>query len=184
MNRPLVYICSPLRGDYDNNIDNATSYSRAAFTRGYIPITPHIYFTRFMNDENEKERCMAMDAGLQLLRMCSEIWVFGLDDPSEGMQAEIAFAIRNGIKVRDGFEILSRKNKPERRDELDAKVYCLGALSKKAAHEQKTSPDGFVSLKDMFKHANVNLIQVRKEDGPCQSTAIMKAIRILPHGKQ
>lgn len=182
MNRPLVYICSPLRGDYDTNIDNATAYSRAAFTRGYIPITPHIYFTRFLNDDNETERASAMDAGLQLLRMCSEVWVFGLDDPSEGMQEEIAFAIRNGIKVRDGFEILKREKNPERMDGLDAKVYCLGALSKMAESEQKASPDSFISLKEIFERAGVPL--GRKEGEACQSTAIMKAIRILPHGKQ
>lgn len=159
MNRPLVYICSPLRGDYDNNIDNATSYSRAAFTRGYIPITPHIYFTRFLNDDNERERVMAMDAGLQLLRMCSEVWVFGLDDPSEGMQAEIAFAIRNGIKVRDGFEILKTKES-----------------------EQKPNPDGFISLKEIFERAGVPL--GRKEGEACRISTTTKAIRIQPHGKR
>lgn len=160
MNRPMVYICSPLRGDYDNNIDNAISYSCAAFTRGYIPITPHIYFTRFLNDDNEMERAVAMDAGLQLLRMCSEVWVFGLDDPSEGMQAEIAFAIRNGIKVRDGFEILKREKNPERMDGLD----------------------GFISLKEIFERAGVPL--GRKEGEACRISTTTKAIRILPHGKQ
>ena len=130
MNKPLVYICSPCRGDYDINIDNATSYSRAAFTKGFIPITPHIYFTRFMNDENSKERSMAMEAGLQLLLMCSEMWVFGLDHPSEGMQAEIALAIRNGIPIKDGNEILRGKKKPERMDGLDAKLYCVDAIAK------------------------------------------------------
>lgn len=150
MSKPMVYICSPLRGDYDKNIDNATSYSRAAFIRGYIPITPHIYFTRFLNDENSKERSMAMEAGLQLLLMCSELWVFGLDHPSEGMQAEIAFAIRHGIPIKDGDEMLRGKKKAERRDDLDAKLYCLEALSPKAPTEQKKSPDGFVSLKELF----------------------------------
>lgn len=182
MNRPLVYICSPLRGDYDTNIDNAISYSRAAFTRGYIPITPHIYFTRFLNDDNEMERAVAMDAGLQLLRMCSEVWVFGLDDPSEGMQAEIAFAIRNGIKVRDGFEIIKAKEKPKHMDDIDAKVYCLGSLSKMAESEQKANPDGFISLKEIFERAGVPL--GRKEGEVCRISTTTKAIRILPHGKQ
>ena len=148
MSKPLIYICSPLRGDYDTNIDNAIAYSGAAFRLGYIPITPHIYFTRFMNDENSKERSMAMDAGLQLLRMCSEVWVFGLDHPSEGMQAEIAEAIRTGIPVKE------------------------------------TNTDGFVSLKELFENATVQLVPIRKEVGECQDTVTMKAIRILPHGKR
>lgn len=50
---------------------------------------------------------MAMSSGLQLLLMCSEIWVFGLDHPSEGMQAEIAEAIRHNIPIRDGEKMLT-----------------------------------------------------------------------------
>ena len=184
MSKPFVYICSPCRGDYEMNIDNAISFSRAAFIRGYIPITPHIYFTRFMNVQNSKERSVAMEAGLQLLRMCSEIWVFGLDNPSEGMQAEIAFAIRHGIPIVDGDEILSGKKKPERRDEFDARLYCMEAIAKKAATEQKTSPDGFVSLKELFDNAETKLVPIKKEVKICQITETMKAIRILPHGKQ
>ena len=115
--KKLVYICSPCRGDYEKNIDNAAMYSRAAFRKGYMPITQHLYFTRFMDDTNSKERSMAMTAGSQLLLMCSEVWVFGLDHPSEGMQAEIALAIRHGIPIIDGDEILSGKKKPEHRDE-------------------------------------------------------------------
>lgn len=127
--KKLVYICSPCRGDYEKNIDNAATYSRAAFRKGYIPITPHLYFTRFMDDTNSKERSMAMAAGSQLLLMCSEVWVFGLDHPSEGMQAEIALAIRHGIPIIDGDEILSGKKKPEDRYVLKIdlrKFYGLG----------------------------------------------------------
>ena len=45
-----VYICSPCRGDYENNIQRAKEFSRAAVERGCIPITPHIYLTQFMDD--------------------------------------------------------------------------------------------------------------------------------------
>ena len=109
----MVYICSPCRGDYEKNIDNAVTYSRMAFQMGYIPITPHIYFTRFMDDTNSKERNVAMGAGLQLLLLCSEIWVFGLDHPSEGMQAEIALAIRHNIPVKDGEMMLTANRNKE-----------------------------------------------------------------------
>ena len=163
--KKLVYICSPCRGDYEKNIDNAAAYSRAAFTRGYIPITPHLYFARFMDDTNCEERSMAMDAGLQLLLMCSEVWVFGLDHPSEGMQAEIAHAIRHGIPVVDGMTVIAAKA-PE------------------APVKPKTSPDGFVSLREIFERAGVKLVPVRKEGAPCQNAETMKGIKILPHGKR
>jgi len=37
-----VYICSPCRGDYENNIQRAKEYSRAAVEKGVIPVTPHL----------------------------------------------------------------------------------------------------------------------------------------------
>ena len=33
-----VYICSPCRGDYENNIKRAKEYSRAAVEKGVIPV--------------------------------------------------------------------------------------------------------------------------------------------------
>lgn len=109
--KKYVYICSPCRGDYEKNIDNAISYSRIAFLMGYIPITPHIYFTRFMDDTNTKERNMAMNAGKELLTTCSEVWVFGLDNLSEGMQEEIALAIRREIPIKVGEKMIKEGRK-------------------------------------------------------------------------
>lgn len=123
-----IYICSPCRGDYEKNIDNAATYSGICFRMGYIPVTPHIYFTRFMDDTNSKERCMAMEAGKQLLLECSEVWAFGLDHPSEGMQEEIALAIRHGIPIRDGEEILKNRHRKKRDDSIDARNYALVAI--------------------------------------------------------
>ena len=157
--KKLVYICSPCRGDYERNIKIAEIYSRVAFLNGYIPITPHIYFTRFLSDANDKERSMGIDAGLQLLLMCSELWVFGLDKPSEGMQAEIALAVRHGIPIRDGMKM------------LDTKV--------KKAEAKKFTP-----LKDMAENATLQHVTIKKEGDTCQTTTITKAIRILPRAKR
>lgn len=104
--RKLVYICSPCRGDYETNIENAETYSRFAFRNGFLPVTPHIYFTRFLDDRDPKQRADGMEAGTQLLLSCSELWVFGIDKPTEGMQAEIAAAVRNGIPIRDGLQLM------------------------------------------------------------------------------
>lgn len=130
-----IYICSPCRGDYEKNIENAITYSGICFRMGYIPVTPHIYFTRFADDNNSKERDMAMSAGEQLLLECSEVWVFGLDHPSEGMQAEIALAIRHGIPVRDGEEILKNRHRKKRDDSIDARNYALVAIYRRRRSE-------------------------------------------------
>lgn len=62
-----VYICSPCRGDYENNIQRAKEFSRAAVERGCIPITPHIYLTQFMDDTIPAERELALGMGRELV---------------------------------------------------------------------------------------------------------------------
>lgn len=104
MSKKFVYICSPCRGDYEQNLQFARAYCRTVMTffPDVIPIAPHIYFTQFLDDEKQNERALGMEAGFALLDICDEIWVFGLDNPSEGMQAEIDYAHKNGIPLRDG----------------------------------------------------------------------------------
>lgn len=99
-----VFICSPLRGDYENNIQRAREYSLAAVKKGCIPITPHIFFTQFMADNVPSERKLAMEMGLELLLKCDELWAFGIDHPSEGMAREIEAARDAGIPVLNGFK--------------------------------------------------------------------------------
>ena len=102
-----VYICSPCRGDYENNIQRAKEYSRAAVEKGVIPVTPHIYLTQFMDDNVPEERELALKIGSELVLGCSELWAFGIDHPSAGMAAEIELAKAHGIPVRNGFEAIS-----------------------------------------------------------------------------
>ncbi len=102
-----VYICSPCRGDYDNNIQRAKEFSRAAVERGCIPITPHIYLTQFMDDTIPAERELGLSIGRELVLMCDELWAFGLDCPTAGMAAEIELARERGIPVRNGYEAIS-----------------------------------------------------------------------------
>ena len=45
-----IFICSPLRGNIEENIRKAKGYSREVVLAGHIPITPHIYFTQFLNE--------------------------------------------------------------------------------------------------------------------------------------
>lgn len=113
-----VYICSPCRGDYENNIQRAKEYSRAAVEKGVIPVTPHIYLTQFMDDNVPEERELALKIGSELVLGCSELWAFGIDQPSAGMAAEIELAKAHGIPIRNGFEAISEL-KPDEEPESD-----------------------------------------------------------------
>jgi len=92
-----VYICSPLRGDIEENILKACEYCREAYNAGLVSIAPHIYFTQFLDDDVPAERDFGLRAGLEALRLCDELWVYG--EPSEGMRAEIAKAESMGMPI-------------------------------------------------------------------------------------
>lgn len=75
----LAYICSPCRGDYEKNIIKAQEYCRKAMNDGLLPIAPHVYFTQFVDDTNPEERKLGLRCGLQLLRYCQLIRVYGCE---------------------------------------------------------------------------------------------------------
>lgn len=106
--RPIVYICSPYSGDIEGNTENARRYSRFAVDQHCLPITPHIYFTQFMNDTIPDERETALFMNLVLMSKCAELWVFG-DVISKGMKAEIDRAKRKHMKIRYFTESLEEK---------------------------------------------------------------------------
>lgn len=93
-----VYICSPLSGDIEGNVKRALEYCRVAVRAGCVPYAPHVYFTRFLDDEMPAERKIGIDEGLSWLRLCDEIWVFG-GTVSSGMKSEIELAEVLGLPV-------------------------------------------------------------------------------------
>ena len=107
--RPIVYICSPYsQGSININIEKARKYSRFAVDKHYLPITPHIYFTQFMDDTISEERETAVFMNFVLMSKCVELWVFG-DTISAGMKVEIERAERKHMKIRYFTEELEEK---------------------------------------------------------------------------
>lgn len=107
-----IYVCSPLSGDMERNIQKARGYCLRIVGMGFLPIAPHIYFTQFLDDTDLEQREIGMFWGNELLKGCDEIWVFGIEQPSRGMKAEIEMAERCGIPIKDGF-IVCRKKEAE-----------------------------------------------------------------------
>lgn len=96
---PLVYVCSPYAGDIENNVKNAKAYSRFAVENNAIPVTPHLLYPRFMNDNIDSEREKVMHFNHVLLGKCTELWVFG-GVVSRGMAREIGVAKKRRMKIR------------------------------------------------------------------------------------
>ena len=103
-----VFICSPLRGDIERNVMRALDHCREAAELGVLPIAPHAYFTRFLDDSVPQERALGMKLGRELLQMCDEVWVYNLERVSAGMAEEIALAKELGIQVLDAEEVYKR----------------------------------------------------------------------------
>ena len=83
-----VFVCSPLRGNVGKNIEKAKGYCREIALKGNIPIAPHVYFTQFLNEEDENERNLGIKQGIELLDICDEMNVYG-DKITDGMRQEI-----------------------------------------------------------------------------------------------
>lgn len=109
--RPIVFICSPYADDPLNNERRAIRYCRFAVRQGYIPIAPHIYFPRFLDDRNPAERALGLFMGHVMLTKCVELWVFG-DHVTPGMEREIAKAGERATPIRyfdeDMREVMSK----------------------------------------------------------------------------
>lgn len=97
--RPLVYICSPYSGEIETNVEAAKRYSRLAVNKGYIPLTPHLLFPQFLDDDIPEERELGLFFGNILMSKCSEVWVFG-ERISAGMESEIKRARWKNYRLR------------------------------------------------------------------------------------
>lgn len=92
-----VYICAPLGGDVECNLEKAKQYAKYALLCGTAPVVPHFY-ALCLNDDIPKEREIGMTAGLSLLWFCDELWVFG-NEFTNGMEKEISFAKNLNIRT-------------------------------------------------------------------------------------
>jgi len=97
--RPIVFICSPYAGNVEQNTANARRYCRYAVDNHRIPVAPHLLFPQFMDDGDPDDRELALFMGIALMSKCAELWVFG-PDASEGMQAEINYAVTRNKPIR------------------------------------------------------------------------------------
>ena len=94
----MVYICAPLRGDVENNIEFARQKAQEVFQAGGIPVCPHLMFPPIADPGNPAQDQAAREMGLRLVESCQRIHVYG-SRITEGMQAEIQHAQEQGIPI-------------------------------------------------------------------------------------
>lgn len=104
--RKNVYVCSPYGGKQEN-YETAVEYCKQVAEAGYTPIASHVMLHGIINDDAGREQ--GLQAGLDLVGTCDELWVFG-DEITDGMAGEMLKAVNLGIPV---------ENYPEQRLELE-----------------------------------------------------------------
>ena len=120
-----IYICSPYRakgaGERNRNIKYAQQLTRQAIEAGFAPITPHLYMTQCLNEDDPKEREAGMAAGLALLESCDFIMIGDKYGFSEDMKKEMVKGRALGIKAINENGMLEIKKKYK---EIQARNYA------------------------------------------------------------
>ena len=108
----LVYICAPLRGDVEKNIEFARGKALEVFQSGDIPICPHLMFPPVADPNDPTQDQAAREMGLRLVESCQQVNVYG-SEWTDGMWAEINHAMENGVPVMTDQKTICRS--PQRR---------------------------------------------------------------------
>ena len=93
-----VYVCAPLGGNIEKNLKKVKTYTEYALRCGTAPVVPHFY-AECLDDNNPKDREVGLAAGMSLLWLCDEVWVFG-DTVTDGMRAELQFCKNLNIRIQ------------------------------------------------------------------------------------
>ena len=93
-----VYVCAPLGGNIEENLKKVKTYTAYALRCGTAPVVPHFY-AECLDDNDPKDREIGLAAGMSLLWLCDEVWVFG-DTVTDGMRAELKFCKNLNIRTR------------------------------------------------------------------------------------
>ncbi|MEN6521104.1 MAG: DUF4406 domain-containing protein [Armatimonadota bacterium] len=103
--RKKVFICSRYAGDVEKNVEVAKALCRMAIRSGYAPFAPHLLYTRFLDDDDPKQRVLGIRLGLKFMESCDEVWVYTGNGISEGMQTETERAHRLGKPIMEIQEL-------------------------------------------------------------------------------
>lgn len=94
-----VYVCSPFRGNVEENTKLAKFAARILMDCHYLPVVPHLYFPQFMDDKDSYERIKAIKVGVSLMEFCDSLWLIAPPITS-GMAYELEEAKRLKIPVQ------------------------------------------------------------------------------------
>jgi hypothetical protein len=93
-----AFICSAYRGDTEKNAERTRRYCLAALDHGYAPFAPHLLYPQFLRNESGTDRVIGIQCGLEFLKCCDIMLVFGA--VTAGMHVEIKEAERLRMEIK------------------------------------------------------------------------------------
>ncbi len=69
----------------------------SALEQGYAPFAPHLLYPQFLSDESGADRYTGIQCGIEFLKCCDIVLVFG--GITAGMHSEIEEAERLGMEI-------------------------------------------------------------------------------------
>ena len=104
-----IFVCSPYSGNIEENTKRAVFAAKVICNCGDLPIVPHLYFPRFLNENDQYERIRGIEYGIELMKDCDQLWLLG-PVISRGMEYELKAAKEIRIPVILYDEELRRIN--------------------------------------------------------------------------
>ena len=95
----VVYLCAPLHGDVEANMEFVRQKANEELAAGNIPICPHFLLPPSVKINQPKQVQAAKEMGIQMVEACQEVHVYG-DLWTDRMWEEIHRAEELGIPVR------------------------------------------------------------------------------------
>ena len=121
---PMVYVCSQYRADTEEELLQHIAVAKWACRdiakAGAIPIAPHLYFPRFLEDSRPMERYYGMGAGMRFAEFCNTFYVITVNGViSEGMREEIKYMTETLRLEGTSCDLTQREVQDIMRDRLE-----------------------------------------------------------------
>ena len=98
-----IYVATPFRASskavFDEQIEWTKKVSRELVLNRLDIITPHLYYTQFLNEDIGEERKLGLESARRLIEKCDAIFVSVKNPISQGMEAEIDRAEELGLPI-------------------------------------------------------------------------------------
>jgi hypothetical protein len=105
-----VFLISPLRGEYEQNLAFAKRCAIECLVRNENPFAPHLYFTQFLDDNDPKDRQLGMTAGREWMIACAAAVCYVDRGVSSGMRGDLHYALQLALPIE--FRILAAGGNP------------------------------------------------------------------------